>query len=126
MDSRVNNKIIDIKKLSKLINKLFFADIIEDSSTPQSRTVVRTLFHVLDDFPWGMMDADLMDRILEMYYYSVRDEDENDSIRKGLEKCIRNILKNLESADLIIVVIKANVMLSKLTRGSITSLLFIS
>lgn len=63
--------------------------------------MIRVLYDVLEHYPWYEIEDELMDRLLNMYHKTVVDEDENESMKKGLEMCIRRIMDNLDGPDLV-------------------------
>lgn len=69
--------------------------------------MIRVLYQVLENYPWSEMDEYLMLRLLTMFHTSIMTENDNfeyASLRRGIEVCLRHILANLPSEQLLNVV----------------------
>lgn len=83
----------------------YFIDIIDEGHMPLTRRVLRVLYEVLEHYHWHGIDKDLTSRLLNMFHATVCEEEENESIKKGLEMCIRRIMDNLDGHDLVAMVV---------------------
>ncbi|KAK9727841.1 hypothetical protein QE152_g18982 [Popillia japonica] len=104
-------------------------DVVESSSPANARKVMRVIYDLVRDYKWVTMDEELMYRFLNMYrlvrdYKWVTMDEElmyrflnmyRDSIlpteasdfsylKKGLEVCVRRLLKNMNNSDLLKVI----------------------
>lgn len=80
--------------------------MVEVSTPANGRKVIRVIYDLVRDHKWHNMDDELMYRFLNLYRDSVLPNDASDfsHLKKGLEVCIRRMLKNMCNDDLLKVV----------------------
>lgn len=67
---------------------------------------MRVIYDLVRDYKWVTMDEELMYRFLNMYRDSILPTEASDFsyLKKGLEVCVRRLLKNMNNSDLLKVV----------------------
>ncbi|KAL2715048.1 hypothetical protein V1478_014746 [Vespula squamosa] len=81
-----------------------------DTDVYDIRLIIKILYEILDSYEWPETTdtISIIERFLNFYYITVINTDTNDKfseqIKKGLEICLRNVIKHLSNYQLLIII----------------------
>ena len=84
-----------------------FPDMTETSPSQGGKKILRVTYDILDKHVWVKEEEGLLERFLNLYYMSIVSGNnlERSNLKKGLEVCLRNILRNISNGALLTVVL---------------------
>lgn len=88
---------------TEIISEVFTV-LDEDSEQDDDsrRVIIRVLCKALENYSWIEFNTDMMIKVLRIYYHSVIDK--QDALRKGLEICLKTIIKNVSNNHILMII----------------------